>query len=125
MIRLINIKYYNISAKILLLCYLVVTLSFVFHYHHVNFSDESLILSGYSSQSNPSASADNHNGFVCIIHSNFQSLHNAFQQQIFFDNSNVALPYLIFVADFGCGFEDQKLTQTNPLRAPPRLPEII
>ena len=112
-------------TKFLLFCYLVVTLSFVFHYHQINFSNESLILSGDSSQHNSSTSGNNHGIFVCIIHSNFQSLHNGFQLQIFFDNSKVALPFLNFVEDYDYRYEEQKQAKANPLRAPPRLPEII
>ncbi len=125
MIRLINIKYNSTVKKIVLFCYLLVTLSFVFHYHHINLSDQLSIFSGNTSQQNSSTSGINHGVFVCIVHSNFQSLHNGFLLQIFFDNSNAELPFLNYVEEYNFRFEKQKQAEANPLRAPPCLPEII
>jgi hypothetical protein len=115
----LNKKYRSLISKILLTFYLSVTIGFVFHYHHINLSNKSIIFSQNFPTDDSSNSSSNHNGFVCIIHSNFQSLHNTFQTQIFGCFSSVPFPVLNFVEIFNTRIEQLQHATANPLRAPP------
>jgi hypothetical protein len=117
--RTINKKYRRIVSQVLLAFYLTVSVGFVFHHHHINLSAESIVLSQNSSTKDSPLSGSSHNGFVCIIHSNFQSLHTAFQTQIFGCFSSLPFPVLNFVENFSTGIEQLQHATANPLRAPP------
>ncbi len=115
----INKKYRKIASKILLAFYLTVTVGFVFHYHHINFSTDSILLSQSTQSDDSPYSGDNLDGFVCIIHSNFQSLHTAFQTQIFGYSFSSLLPVLQYIEIQNARVEQLQHATANQLRAPP------
>ena len=114
-----NRKYRKVISEILLAFYLTVSIGFVFHYHHINLTTDSIVGSQSSSTEDSPESGNNHNGFVCIIHSNFQSLHTAFQIQFFGDFTPLPLPVLNYIEIFNTQIEKLQHATANPLRAPP------
>lgn len=115
----INKKYQRLVSQILLAFYLVVSVGFIFHYHHISLASDSIIKSQSTSNSEFPVSGNDRDGFVCIIHSNFQSLHTTFQVQFFGNFTSLPLPVLNFVEIFNSQIEPLQHATANPLRAPP------
>ena len=116
----INKKHQRLVSQILLAFYLVVSVGFIFHYHHISLASDSIVKSQSTSNSEFPVSGNDRDGFVCIIHSNFQSLHTAFQVQIFGSFTSLPFPILNFVEVFNSRIIKLQQSTANPLRAPPQ-----
>ena len=119
LMRAINTKYRKIFSQVLLVFYLTVSFGFIFHYHHINLSTESIIFCRDNPVNNSANESTDRDGFVCIIHSNFQSLHQALQTQIISCCSSVPLPSLNIVEYNNTSLDQLQQVTSNPFRAPP------
>ena len=118
--NILNTKYRKTIASYILGFYLVVTIGFVFHYHHINLSADSLLAQTTSDQNAVTSDFDR-NGFLCIIHSNIQSIHTAFQIQSFGNVPAIAFPVRKYIENYNSPLEKLLHSSANPLRAPPKV----